>query len=105
MVKATQMGPLPVLVCPCFMENVIVTCKIVPFLCSLDNFLLENVVIFSFGNQISKWCSFEKRDIFCFSYFLVTKEKTHRVLQHIPHLHRPTRILLTLLTFLPYQLC
>ena len=58
------MGPLLVLVCPCFRENVIVTCKIVSFLCSLDNFLLKNVIIFFFGNQISKWHSFEKRVIF-----------------------------------------
>ena len=39
------MGQLLVLVCPCFGENVIVTCKIVSFLCSLDNFLLKNVIV------------------------------------------------------------
>ena len=33
------MGPLPVLVSPCFRENVVVTCKIGSFLCSLDNLL------------------------------------------------------------------
>ena len=48
----------------CFRENVIVTCKIVSFLCSLDNFLPKNVIVFFFGNQISKWRSFEKRAIF-----------------------------------------
>ena len=37
--KGTQMGPLLILVSPCFRENVNVTCKIV-FLCSLYNFLL-----------------------------------------------------------------
>ena len=47
------MSPLFVLVCPCFRENVILTCQIVPFLCSLDNFLLKNVIIFFVGNQIS----------------------------------------------------
>ena len=31
------MGPLLVLVSPCFRENVVVTCKIWYFLCSLDN--------------------------------------------------------------------
>ena len=31
------MGPLLVLVSPCFRENVVVTCKIGSFLCSLDN--------------------------------------------------------------------
>ena len=55
------MGPLLVLVCPCFRENVIVTCKIVSFLCSLDNFPLKMQLFFIFGNQISKWRSFEKR--------------------------------------------
>ena len=34
-------------------------------------------------------------------HFLVTKEKTQKFLQYISHLH--TRILLTLLTFLPSQ--
>ena len=65
------MGLLLVLVCPCLRENVIVTCKIVSFLCSLDNFLLKNVIFFFFGNQISKWRSFEKRAIFdlLFSFF------------------------------------
>ena len=54
------MGTLFVLVSPCFRENVIVTCKIGSFLCSLDNFLQKNVIVFVFGNQISKWRSFEK---------------------------------------------
>ena len=57
------MGPLPVLVPLCFRENVIVTCKIVTFLRISDNFLLKNVIVFFFGNQVSKWCSFEKRAI------------------------------------------
>ena len=55
------MGPLLVLVSPCFRENVNVIDKIVSFLCSLDNFLLKNVIVFFFGNQISKWRSFEKK--------------------------------------------
>ena len=58
--KGTPMGQLLVLVCPCFRENVIITCKIVSFLYTLDNVLLKNVIIFFFGNQISKWGSFEK---------------------------------------------
>ena len=33
------MGPWLVLVSPCFRENVVATCKIGPFLCSLDNLL------------------------------------------------------------------
>ena len=53
-----------VLVCPCFRENVIVTYKIVSFLCSLNYFLLKNVIVFSCGNQFSKWRSFEKKGYF-----------------------------------------
>ena len=45
-VKGTQMGPLLVLVSPCFRDNVNVTCKIVSFLCILDNFLLKNAIVF-----------------------------------------------------------
>ena len=33
------MGPLLVLVSPCFRENVVITCKIGSFLCSLDTLL------------------------------------------------------------------
>ena len=57
------MGPLFVLVSPCFRENVVVTCKIVSFLCSLDNLLQKNIIVFLFENQISKWRSFLKRAI------------------------------------------
>ena len=57
-------GPWLVLVSPCFRENVVATCKIGSFLCSFDNLLYKNVIVFFFGNQISKWHSFEKRAIF-----------------------------------------
>ena len=63
-VNGCGMGPLLVLVSPCFMENVVVTCRIESFLCSLDNLLQENVIVFFFGNQISKWRSFGKGHIF-----------------------------------------
>ena len=65
------MGPLLVLVSPCFREIVVLTCKIVSFLCSLDNLLQKNVIVFFFGNQISKWRSSEERAIFdlLFTYF------------------------------------
>ena len=41
------------------------------FLCSLDNLFQKNVIVLFFGNQISKWCSFEKRAIFdlLFTFF------------------------------------
>ena len=34
------------------------------FLCSLDNLLQKNVIVLFFGNQISKWRSFEKKGYF-----------------------------------------
>ena len=57
------MGTLLVLVFHCFRENVVVTCKIGSFLCSLDNLLQKNVIVFFFGNQIQNG-AFEKRVIF-----------------------------------------
>ena len=106
------MGPLLVLVSPCFRENVVFTCKIVfvcvcvggVCVCSLDTLLQKNVIVFFFGYQISKWRSFEKRAIFgLLSHFLVTREKLQKFLQHVSHSHT-THMLLTLLTFLPCQL-
>ena len=81
------MGPWLVLVSPCFRENVVATCKIGSFLCSLDNLLQKNVIVLFFGNQISKWrSSFEKRLFLTyFSHFLVTREKLQKFLQHISH--------------------
>ena len=35
------MGALLALACPCFGKNVIATCKVVSYLCSLDNFPLK----------------------------------------------------------------
>ena len=43
--KGCGMGTLFVLVSPCFRENVVVTCKIGSFLCSLDNLLQKNVIV------------------------------------------------------------
>ena len=48
------MGRLLVLVSPCFRENVVVTCKIGSFLCSLDTLLQKNIIVFFNENQISK---------------------------------------------------
>ena len=70
-IKGCGMGPWLVLVSPCFRENVVATCKIGSFLCSLDSLLQKNVIVFFFGNQMSKWRSFEKRAIFdlLFTFF------------------------------------
>ena len=62
--KGCGMGPWLVLVSPCFRENVVATCKVLSFLCSLDNLLQKNVIVLIFGNQISKWRSLEKKAIF-----------------------------------------
>ena len=65
------MGPWLVLISPCFRENVVATCKIGSFLCSLDNLLQKNVIVLFFRNQISKRRSFENRAIFdlLFTFF------------------------------------
>ena len=81
------MGPLLVLVSPCFRENVVVTWKIGSFLCNLGNLLDENVIVFFFGNQISKWRSFEKKKGYVdllFTFFSY-KGKLQKFLQHISH--------------------
>ena len=81
-VKGCGMGPQLVLVYPCFRKNVVVTCKIGSFLWSLDNLLQKNVIVFFFGNQISKWRSFWKKGYFLTysSHFLVTREKLQKFL-------------------------
>ena len=51
--KGCGMGLWLVLVSPCFRENVVATCKIGSFLCSLDYLLQKNGIVLFFGNQIS----------------------------------------------------
>ena len=47
------------------------------FVCSLDDLLQKNVIIFFFQNQISKWRSFEKGLFLTyFSHVLVTRESS-----------------------------
>ena len=74
-----------VLVSLYFRENVVVTCKVGSFLCSLDNLLQKNVIVFFFRNQISKWRSFEKRAIFdlLFTFFSHPGKVTKNPLAHI----------------------
>ena len=102
--KGCGMGPWLVLVSPCFRENVVATCKIGSFLCILDNLLHKNVIVLFFGNQISKWRSFEKRAIFdlLFTFFShqgkVTKiPSAHISLTYIHVFCSPYWL------FLPYQ--
>ena len=79
------MGPWLVLVSPCFRENVVATCKIGSFLCSLDSLLQKNVIVLFFGNHISKWRSFEKRAIFdlLFTFFSHQEKVTKIPSAHI----------------------
>ena len=99
------MGPLLVLVSPCFRETVVVTCKIGSFLCILDNLLQKNVIVFFFENQISKWRSFEKRAIYdlLFTFFSYQKKVTKIPSTYLTHIH--TCILLTLLSFFFFFFC
>ena len=69
------MGTLFVFVSPCLSKNGVVTCKIESFLCSLDNLLQKNVIVFFFGNQISKWRSFEKKAIFDLLFTLFSHQE------------------------------
>ena len=85
------MGPWLVLVSPCFRENVVVTCKIGSFLCSLDNLLQKNIIVLFFGNQISKWRSFEKGLFFDLLFtFSSHQGKLQKFLQHISQTHTYT---------------
>ena len=92
------MDPLLVLVSPCFRENVVATCKIGSFMCSFDNLLQKNVIVFFFWKSNFKLRSFEKKKAIL-TYFSHSRHqgKLQKFLQHISHSH--TCILLTQLTF------
>ena len=85
--KGWGIGTLFVLVSPCFRENVVVTCKIGSFLCSLDNLLQKNVIVFSFGNRISKWRSFKKGKFLPTFHIFSHLGKVSKFLQLISHSH------------------
>ena len=93
------MGSWLVLISPCFRENIVATCKIGSFLCGLDNLLQKTVIVLFFGNQISKWRSFEKRAIFdlLFTFFSHQGKVTKIPLAHISLTYIHIIILLTLL--------
>ena len=86
------MGPWLVLVSPCFRENVVATCKIGSFVCSLDNLLQKNVIVLFFGNQISKCRSSEERAIFdlLFTFFSHQGKVTKIPSAHLTHIHTYT---------------
>ena len=75
------MGPLHVFVFACFRENVTDTCKIVSFLCSLDNFLLKNVNGFFWKSNFKMALIWKKAGLFLtyFSHFSVIREKAQKI--------------------------
>ena len=102
--KGCGMGLWLVLVSPCLRENVVATCKIGSFLCSLDNLLQKNVIVLFFGKQISKWRSFEKWAIFDLLFTFVSHQGK---VTKIPLAHISLTYIYVFcspyLLFLPYQ--
>ena len=89
--KGCGVGPWLVLVSPCFRENVVVTCKIGSFLCSLDNELQKKVIVLFFWKSNFKMALICKKGYFDLLFtFLVTREKLQKFLQHISHSHTYT---------------
>ena len=91
-IKGCGMGPWLVLVSPCFRENIVATCKIGSFLCSLDNLPQKNVTVLFFLEIKFQNGAHLKKGLFLtyFSHFLVTREKLQNFLQHISQTHTYT---------------
>ena len=83
------MAPWLVLVSPCFRENVVATCKIGSFLCSLDNLLQKNVIVLFFLEiKFQNGAHLKKRAIFDLLFtFCSHQGKLQKFLQHISHSH------------------
>ena len=94
-------SPLLVLVSNCFRENVVVTCKIGSFLCSLDNLLQKNVLVFFFLEiKFQNGAPLKKKRLFLtyFSHFYLPGESYKNSFStYLTRIH--TCILLILLTF------
>ena len=77
--------------CSCFRENVVATCKIGSFLCSLDNLLQKNVIFSFLEIKFQNGAHLKKRLFLTyFSHILVTREKLQKFLPHISHSHSYT---------------
>ena len=89
------MGPWPALVSPCFRENVVATCKMGSFLCSLDHLLKKkrNCLLFWKSNFRMALNNIWKKGYFRPSY-------KNSFSTYLTHIH--THILLTLLTFFAF---
>ena len=103
------MGPLLVLVSPCFRKKCKCHIQNCVFLCSLDNFLLKNVIVFFFWKSNFKMVLIWKKKkkellLIYFSHFFSYQGKdTKNSFSTYPtYIH--THILLTLFTFLPSQI-
>ena len=99
------MGPLLVLVSSCFRETVVVTCKIGSFLCSLDNLLQKNVIVFFFLKiKFQNGAHLKKSAIFdlLFTFFTYQGGKLQKFLQHISHSHTYMNFAHPI-DFFPYQ--
>ena len=84
------MGPLLVLVSPCFRENVVVTCKIGSFLCNSDNLLQKNVIVFFLKIKFPNDAHLKKKAIFdlLFTFFsYLGKLELPKFLQQISQSH------------------
>ena len=96
------MGPWLVLVSPCFRENIVATCKIGSFLCSLDNLPQKNAIVLFLEIKFQNGAHLKKGLFLTYFSHLESPGKVTKIPSaHLKHIH--TRILLTLLTFLPYQ--
>ena len=105
-VKECGMGPWLVLVSPCFRENVVVTCKIGSFLCSLDNLLQKNVIVFFFGIKFQNGAHLKKRAIFdlLFTFFSHEgKGYKNSFSTYLTHIHTYMYFAHPFDFFLPYQ--
>ena len=81
------MGPLLVLVSPCFRENVNVACKIVSFFCVVKIIFFWKMQLFSFGGKSNfKMARIWKRAIFdlLFTFFSHQGKGTKIFSAHIP---------------------
>ena len=99
--KGCGMGPWLVLVLG---QNVVATCKIGSFLCSLDNLLQKNVIVLFFGNQFQNGAHFKKG--FFLTYFLTIFSHQGKVTK-IPSAHISLTYIHVICSpywlFLPYQ--
>ena len=81
------MGP-PLLVSPCLRENVVVTCKILSFLCSLDTLLQKNVIVFFFWKSNFKMALIWKKGYFWPTFHIFSHQgKVAKFFKHVSHSH------------------